>query len=67
MSVCGKYAKHRWTCALRPKDKVCVRCGLPYWDRDEALFELPKAKASLSNAKTPKISPLNLALKGHAG
>jgi hypothetical protein len=60
MGVCGKYAKHSWTCALRFKDRVCVRCGLSVWDRDEALFELPKAKASLSNAKTPKnrISPL---------
>jgi hypothetical protein len=67
MSLCGKYAKHSWTCALRLKDRVCVRCGLPYWDRGEAFFESPKAKASLSNAKTPKISPLNLALKGHAG
>jgi hypothetical protein len=51
---------HHWTRASRPKDKVCVRCGLRFSDRGEALVESPKAKASLSNAKTPKnrISPL---------
>jgi hypothetical protein len=60
MSICGNYAKHYWTRTLRLSDRVCGRCGLPLLDRDEALFELPKAKASLSNAKTPKnrISPL---------
>jgi hypothetical protein len=35
MSICGNYAKHFWTCALRARDRVCVRCGLPYWDRSE--------------------------------
>jgi hypothetical protein len=54
MSVCGNYAKHYWTCALRPRDRVCVRCGLPYWDRGEAFFEstLQQFIPSLLNAKT---------------
>jgi hypothetical protein len=68
MSICGNYAKHRWTCALRARDRVCVRCGLPYWDRSEAFFKSPLQQfiPSLSNAMTPKnkISPLKtVALK----
>jgi hypothetical protein len=58
MSVCGKYVIHNWTRALRSRDKVCVRCGLPFSDRRKTpLQQLPP---SLSNAKTPKnkISPL---------
>ena len=68
MNVCGNYAKHHWTRAARAKDNVCVRCGLPFSDRGEALFESPpQAKAGLPNAKTPKnrISPLKqVAVKG---
>ena len=56
MSVCGNYAKHYWTCALRSRDRVCVRCGLPYWDQSEAFFEspLPRVAPTLPNAKTPR-------------
>jgi hypothetical protein len=57
MSVCGNYAKHYWTCALRARDRVCARCGLPYWDRSETFFELPRQQfiPSLLNAKAPRI------------
>ena len=56
MGVCGDYAKHYWTCASRPRDKVCVRCGLPFWERAEALFQSPLQQfiPSLLNAKTPR-------------
>jgi hypothetical protein len=63
MSLCGKYAKHSWTRALRFNDRVCLRCGLSYWDRDKALFESPPQQSiiSLPDAKTTRknrISPL---------
>jgi hypothetical protein len=73
MGVCGKYAMHQWTRALRHKDKVCVRCGLLYWDRSEAFFESPlqQVVVSLSNAKTTNkngISPLKeIGVKNHSG
>jgi len=49
MSVCGKYAVHRWTRASSPKDKVCVRCGLPFSDRGEAFLESPPEQATCSD------------------
>jgi hypothetical protein len=60
MGVCGKYAKHSWTCALRFKDRVCVRCGLSVWDRDEALFELP-LQQPVPGSRMQRRQELNLA------
>jgi hypothetical protein len=40
MGVCGNYAKHYWTHPLRPRDRVCVRCGLPCWDRRKTFFQI---------------------------
>ena len=73
MGICGNYAKHHWTRAARLKDNVCVRCGLPFMDRDEALFESQPQPLvrNLPNAKTTrkdKLLPLvQIVLKGHSG
>jgi hypothetical protein len=69
MSVCGNYAKHYWTGALRARDRVCVRCGLPYWDRSEAFFESPLQQfiPSLLNAKTPRTESRRSSKSTYAG
>ena len=62
MGVCGKYAKHSWTCALRFKDRVCMRCGLSFWDRYEEPLELEPQELvpSLRNAKMVKKNTISL-------